>query len=188
MIKREEALKFLEEQIENRNIINHMLATEAVMKALAQKLEPDRVKEYGLAGLLHDGDYNDQTPVKKQGIEVSNILKQKGYEISESVSQAMAAHNWDNNGVEPETKMDWALYCCDSLTGLIVATALVRPDKKLASVEVKSVLKKFKDKDFARGTRREEIELCEEKLGIPLPEFIDISLKAMQEIASKIGL
>ena len=84
--------------------------------------------------------------------------------------------------------MDWSLFICDSLTGLIVATALVRPDKKLASVKVKSVKKKFKDKSFARGTRREDIALCEEKLGIPLDEFIGLSLGAMQAISDDLGL
>ena len=79
-------------------------------------------------------------------------------------------------------------FCGDSLTGLIVATVLVHPDKKLASVRVKSVIKKFKDKAFAKGTRRKDIKMCEEKLGIPLRKFVEISLKAMQEIAEELGL
>ncbi|OGD63715.1 hypothetical protein A2160_03470 [Candidatus Beckwithbacteria bacterium RBG_13_42_9] len=188
MITSDEAHKLMEELVPEINIRKHLLATEAVMRALAQKFEPKKEEEYALAGLLHDGDYNEKTPIEKQGIEVAKIIKDKGYEINPAIEQAMAGHNWDNNHVEPKTKMDWSLFCCDSLTGLIVATTLVRPEKKLALVEVKSVMKKFKDKSFAAGTRREEIAMCQEKLGIPLEEFVAIALKAMQGIAKELGL
>jgi predicted hydrolase (HD superfamily) len=188
MIKREEALQFLNEQIENKNIISHMLATEAIMRTLAKKFEPEKEETWALAGLLHDGDYRDDVPASEQGIKISQMLEKKGFAVPEEVKHCMAAHNRENTGVEPESKMDWSLFICDSLTGLIVATALVRPDKKLASVKVKSVKKKFKDKAFARGTRREDIALCEEKLGLPLDEFVKISLEAMQKIAKQLGL
>jgi uncharacterized protein len=187
MINREQALDFLNQHITSRNIIKHMLATEAMMKELAKKFNGN-VEEWGIAGLLHDGDYNDSVPEEKQGIEVTKILKEKGFEIPDNVAYAMAAHNWQNTGVEPRSPMDWSLFCGDSLTGLIVACALVRPDKKLSSVTVKSVLKKFKEKSFAGGTRREDIALCEEKLGITLPDFIGIVLKSMQNISSELGL
>ena len=188
MIKRQQSLKFLDEQIENINIKRHMYATEAIMRALAKKLEPEREEEYALAGLLHDGDYVEGVPMDQMGIRVSEILEEKGFEVPDSVKQTMAAHNWENTGVEPQTTMDWALFTCDSLTGLIVATALVRPDKKLGSVKVKSVMKKFKQPSFAAGTRREDIKLCEEKLGIPLQDFVELGLKAMQEISGDLGL
>jgi len=84
--------------------------------------------------------------------------------------------------------MDWTIFCGDSLTGLIIACTLVQPDKKLSSLKLESVLKKFKDKSFARGTRREDIALCKEKLGLPLKEFVEISLKAMQKISGSLGL
>jgi predicted hydrolase (HD superfamily) len=100
----------------------------------------------------------------------------------------MAAHNWKNTGVEPKTKMDWALFCGDSLTGLIVAATLVLPSKKLADLTVQNVLNRFKEKSFARGTRREDIALCQEKLGLTLEEFIEISLRAMQRISKELGL
>ena len=141
-----------------------------------------------MAGLLHDGDYCEGVPMKKQGVQITEWLRERGHEVPDNVAQTMAAHNWHNTGVEPKTKMDWVIFSGDSLTGLIVATALVRPDKELASVKVKSVMKKFKDKSFARGTRREDIRLCEEKLGIPLREFIEICLKAMKEISKELGL
>ena len=195
MITREEAVKFLKEKIEEENIIKHMLATEALMAGIYDALKArgdsdlgGTKEEWMMAGLLHDGDYSNEVPHEKQGIQITEWLREKGYEIPENTAQTMAAHNWENTGVEPKTKMDWALFIGDSLTGLIVATVLVRPDKKLSSVKVKSVMKKFKDKAFARGTRREDIRLCEEKLGIPLREFIGISLNAMQRIATELGL
>lgn len=198
MISREEALKFLKEKIKNENIIKHMIACEAIMRSLASKLKVQSAKckteekidenEWGMAGLLHDGDYGDEVPMEKQGIQVTEWLREAGHEISENVAQTMAAHNWHKTGVEPKTLMDWAIFCSDTLTGLIVATALVRPDKKLASVKVKSVMKKFKDKAFAKGTRREDIQLCEEKLGIPLEKFVEIGLKSMQNINEELGL
>jgi predicted hydrolase (HD superfamily) len=195
VIRREDALKFLEEKIENKNIIKHMLAVEALMGAIYEALKTKGVSDLGgtkeewmMAGLLHDGDYREDVPVKKMGIQVTEWLREGGHEIPDNVAYTMAAHNWDQTGVEPKSLMDWAIFCGDTLTGLIIATTLVRPDKKLASVKVKSVMKKFKNKAFAAGTRREEITLCEEKLGIPLRDFVEIGLKAMQGIAEDLGL
>lgn len=185
---RDEALKFIESKVANRNIVKHMLATEAVMRALAEKFEPDKVDEWGLAGLLHDGDYSDTVPHERQGIEVSNWLEEAGFQISGEVKHAMAAHNCSNTKIMPESRMDWSLFCCDSLTGLIIACALVLPDKKLANVKLESVLKRFKEPKFAAGTRREEIKMCEEHLKISLEEFVKISLEAMQNIAPELGL
>jgi len=194
MITREEALKFLKEKIEEENIIKHMLATETLMGAVYDALKArgdsdlgGTKEEWMMAGLLHDGDYCNEIPPEKQGIQVTEWLREKGHDIPDNVVQTMAAHNSDT-GVSPKTKMDWALFIGDSLTGLIVAAALVRPDKKLSSVKVKSVMKKFKNTAFARGTRREDIKMCEEKLNIPLREFVEISLKAMQRIAEKLEL
>lgn len=185
---REEALKFIEERIANKNIVKHMLATEAVMRALAEKFEPDKVDEWRLAGLLHDGDYSEDVPPERQGIEISNWLKKAGFEISDEVKHAMAAHNCSNTKVMPESKMDWSLFCCDFLTGLIIACALVLPDKKLEDVKLESVLKKFNNPSFAGGTRREDIKMCENHLGTTLPNFVKISLEAMQKIAPELGL
>jgi len=194
MISREEALKFLEEKIENKNIIKHMLATEALMGAIFDALKvkgaldlSEAKDEWMMAGLLHDGDYLRGVPPEKQGIQVTQWLKERGYQVPENVVQAMAAHNADT-GVKPKSLMDWAIFCGDSLTGLIVATALVLPSKKLADVTPDMVLRRFKEKAFARGTRREDIKLCEEKLGLPLKEFVDICLSAMQRIASDLEL
>ena len=195
MITRDQAIQFLNEKIANKNIIKHMIATEALMggvyDALVIKGKTDlggSKKEWMMAGLIHDGDYVEGVPENRQGIQVIEWLKEKGYEIPDNVAHATAAHNADNTGVQPENLMDWTIFCGDSLTGLIVATALVRPEKKLEFVEVKSVLKKFKDPSFARGTRREQIKMCEEKLGIPIDEFIKISLEAMKQISGELGL
>ena len=187
MIKRDKLLKILNREIKNKNIIKHMLATEACMKALAKRLGAENEAEWAMAGLMHDGDYRDDVPPEQQGIKITEILEKEGIEVPESVAQAMAAHNYSNTGVEPQSLMDWALFTCDSLTGLIVACALVK-GKKLVNVTVETVLKKFKDKRFAAGTRREDIKMCQEKLGLSLPEFIEICLKAMQAISDDLGL
>jgi len=193
MISKTEALEFLEQKIANKNIIKHMLATEALMagiyEALKGKADLGGTKdEWMMAGLLHDGDYTGEVPAEKHGKQVTEWLRKAGHEVPDNVAYAMAAHNWRGNGVEPKTPMDWAIFCGDSLTGLIVATALVRPDKKLASVTVDSVMKKFKTKAFASGTRREDVALCETKLDLPLEKFVKISLEAMQDVNKELGL
>jgi len=185
---RNKLLEVLNQEVDNKNIIKHMLATEACMKAIAQELKADNPEDWAIAGLMHDGDYKDSIPVEQQGVKIAEILKENDLEVSEEIAHAMAAHNWHNTGIEPKSLMDWALFTCDSLTGLIVACALVRPEKKLASVTVESVLKKFPDKRFAAGTRREEIKMCQEKLGIELERFVEICLQAIQAISSDVGL
>lgn len=187
MITREEALKFLNEKVENKNIIKHMIALEAVMWEFARKLGGNE-DEWAMAGLLHDGDYRDDVPPERQGIQVTEWLREKGYEIPEEVAHAMAAHNWHNTDIEPENLMDWTIFCADSLTGLIVAATLVLPTRKLADLTLESVLKRFKESSFARGTRREEIAMCEEKLNIPLNDFIATALQAMKDISTDLGL
>ena len=187
MITRQQALQIIEKHVVNKNIVKHMVALEAVMGALCDKLGGVR-EEWMMAGLLHDGDYCDEVPMEKQGIEITNWVKEKGYDVPNSVAHAMAAHNWHNTKVEPESIMDWAIFCADSLTGLVVACALILPDKKLSSVTPEFVLKKFGQPAFAAGTRREEIKMCEEKLGISLEEFVKITLAAMQDISSNLGL
>jgi predicted hydrolase (HD superfamily) len=195
MITREEALKFLNERVENKNIIKHMIALEAVMGGIYRYLKElgkqDLVssqEEWTMAGLVHDGDYSDKVPAEKQGIQVTAWLRDEGYEVPEKVAYAMAAHNWHNTGVEPKSLMDWSIFIADSLTGLIVAATLVLPGKKLADLTVESVLKRFKEKSFAKGTRREEILWCQEKLGLSLEELVAISLKSMQGVAQELGL
>lgn len=183
-MNREEALESVRTNVENENLVRHMLATEAIMRALARRLGGDE-EEWGLTGLLHDIDVEltggDMTSHSKLG---ADLVKDMGG--STAMARAILSHN-ETHGVPLETNLDKALFCADPLTGLITASALVRPDKKLASVEAKSVRKRFKEKSFAAGASREQIVQCS-NLGIELDEFIELGLKAMQDIAAELGL
>ena len=188
MITRDEALFLIHEHVKTENTVKHMMATEVIMKALARKFEPEKEDLWGMAGLLHDLDYEEVSPEEHTARAVE-VLKESGADLPQEVYDAIQAHNHDVNPAwTPKTQMGWALFVIDSLTGLIVATALVRPDKKLSSIEVKSVLKKFKEKSFAAGTRREQVLLCGEKLGLSLEELVSLSLEAMRAIAGELGL
>ncbi len=204
MNKREKILTLIEEQMENKNIIKHMFAVEACMRALARRLNADQPatpersdggqggerqnaeEVWGLAGLVHDLDYQEGIPDEEHGTLVGQILEQEGIKLSDQVLHAIAAHNWRMNGVKPKTDMAWALFSVDSLTGLIVATALVM-DGKLANVDVENVLNRFDEKSFAAGCRREDILKCEE-IGFQLKDFVQINLKAMKNISQELGL
>ncbi len=181
---RKELLESVKANVENENLIKHMLATEAVMRALARRLKEDE-EEWGLTGLLHDIDVEltggDMSQHSKLG---SDLARELG--ASEEMAHAILAHN-EAHGVPRETKLDHALFCSDPLTGLIVAAALVRPDKKLAGLEAKSVLKRFKEKGFAAGANREHISQCS-KLGLSLEEFVELGVEAMKGVASDLGL
>lgn len=154
------------------------------MQALAKRFGEDE-NVWGITGLLHDADYelSKDTP-EKHGL----LLFEKETGIPEDITHAIKSHNYEMTKVLPESKMDWAIYCTDQLTGLIVAAALIHPDKKLASITPEFVLKRMNEKTFAKGARREPILLCEEKLGIPLPEFVALTLTAMQSISQELGL
>lgn len=181
---REEALNSVRANVENENLVKHMLATEAVMRALARHLGGDE-GEWGLTGLLHDIDVelteNDINTHSKLGADLARELG-----ASEDMSHAILCHN-EAHGIPCETNLDKALFCVDPLTGLIIAAALIRPDKKLAELEARSVRKRFKEKSFAAGANREQIALCRE-LGIELDEFIELGLEAMKKIARSLGL
>lgn len=163
----------------------HCYAVEAVMKALAKHFDEDE-ELWGLAGLIHDLDY-EKYP-NTHPLEGIKILKKENY--PEEIIDAVAAHGWGyREGLpRPKNKMEWSLYSCDELTGFIVACALVRPDKKIGSVDVAAVEKKWKQKSFAAGVDRTQIENCEKELGISLKDFIAISLGSMQNISKELGL
>ena len=186
-------INYLNNKIENKNIIKHMLATKACMEGIYDYLDSKGTENLGkreywsMAGLIHDGDYTNDVPEVRQGVQITADLIEAGISVPEEVAHTMASHN-PATKVEPESLMDWALFTCDCLTGLIVASALVHPDKKLVSLETKSVLKRFKEKSFAKGTRREDIIKCEDKLGINLEEYVNICLNSMQSIAKELGL
>ncbi|MBI2852851.1 MAG: HDIG domain-containing protein [Chloroflexi bacterium] len=182
---RQEALESVRANVENENLVKHMLATEAVMRALAKRLGEDE-GEWGLAGLLHDIDVEltegDMTSHSRLG---ADLVREMG--ASEAVARAILVHN-QAHGVPPQTNLDKALICTDPLTGLITAAVLVRPDKKLAGVQASSVKKRFKEKSFAAGANREQIGSCSAMLGIELDEFIELGLRAMQDVAGELGL
>ncbi|MGD9143889.1 MAG: HDIG domain-containing protein [Dehalococcoidia bacterium] len=181
---RAEALESIRENVENENLIKHMLATEAIMIDLARRFGEDEA-EWGLAGLLHDIDVEltegDMTTHSKLGADIARDLG-----ASESIASAILVHN-ETHGIHPRTMMEKSLYCADPLTGLITAAVLVRPDKKIASLEPKSVRKRFKEKSFAAGASREQIAKCSE-IDLELDEFIAIGVTAMQGIAADLGL
>ncbi|MFC1913970.1 HD domain-containing protein [Chloroflexota bacterium] len=183
-MNREEALESIIANVENQNLIKHMLAVEAVMRALASRFGENK-GEWGLTGLLHDIDVEltdgDMNIHSKMGADLARELG-----ANEAMAHAVLCHN-ERHGVSRETMLDKALFCADPLTGLVTAAALVRPDKKLAGVEAKSVLKRFKEKSFAAGANREQIATCSE-IGLELDEFIDLGLKAMQGIADDLDL
>ncbi len=183
-MNREEALDSIRANVENENLIKHMLATEAIMRALAGRFGEDE-EEWGLAGLLHDIDVeltnNDMDSHSKLGADLARELG-----ASEPVAHAILAHN-QRHGAPLETKLDKALFCTDPLTGLIVAAALVRPDKKMAGLEVSSIKKRFKEKSFAAGANREQMARCAD-IGLELDEFIGLGLEAMKGIAADLGL
>lgn len=191
MISREQALEILYEHTKLENLRRHGLAVEAAMRNLATHFNTPagEVDKWTIVGLLHDADYEEtKDRVERHGLETVGWLKAAG-ETDQDLLDAIAGHNYPrNNAKMPNNNLSWSVYCCDELTGFIVAVALVRPEKKLSSVTVDSVLKKLNEKGFAAAVDREQIKMCEEKLGIPLPEFVKITLEAMQEISRDLKL
>jgi len=185
-----EALKLVKEKIKNKNLIKHCLAVEACMRALARyfnfseepKMEEDK---WGIAGLLHDIDYEEtKNNPEKHSLIGAEMLEKMG--VEKEICEAIKTHNEMHN-IAPETKMAKALFSVDPLTGLIIASTLVLPEKKLSNLTTENVLHRFKTKRFAQGANREIISKCSD-IDLTLEEFIEICLKAMQGIASDLGL
>jgi len=197
------ALKILHEHMQNQNLRRHCYAVGAVMKALAKyfsqgdKSSVAKAMEetWEVIGILHDGDYEDTKATPElHTMKMVDWLKKEEKDLpngkaGKEILEAILSHNYSHTGQNPpKNRLQWSLYCCDELTGLIVAVALVKPDMKLASVTVDSVMHKWDQRSFAAGVKREQIEECEPRLGIPLREFIQIALTAMQAIAVDLGL
>ena len=182
---REEAIELLNKHIQNERMKNHCYASEAVLRALAEKLGRD-VDQWGLAGLLHDIDVEiTYADPKRHALEAVPILEAAGMD-AESI-EAIKLHNEEASGIPRTKEFHHALAAGETITGLIVATTLVYPDKKLASVKPKSVVKRMKAKAFAASVNRDTIRECE-KIGIPLPEFAELSVVAMRKISEMLGL
>lgn len=179
---REEALVLLRQHLKNKNLVKHCLAVEACMRAMAARLGHDP-EPWGLAGIVHDLDYEvtEKSP-EDHTTETVKILREKG--LAEPVIHAVQAHA---GKVLCESPMDWAIFSIDPLTGLIIAATLMHPDKKLKSIDLEFVKRRYKEKSFAKGARREEIEESR-NLGLDLDEFINTCIEAMQGIDGDLGL
>ncbi len=184
-ITRNEAIELLTQHLKNEKLVAHCVASEAIMRALAEKFGEDQ-DLWGLAGLLHDLDYEitGEDP-SVHGAETARILEEKG--ASPVLAEVIKKHNAEGLGLERTTLFEHSLACAETITGLIVATALVYPDKKIAGVKPKSITKRMKTPHFARAVSRERIMECE-KAGLELNEFVLISLSAMKGVADQLGL
>jgi putative nucleotidyltransferase with HDIG domain len=179
---REHAIEVVKQHLKNKNLVKHSLAVEACMRAVASRLDRD-VDKWGLAGILHDLDYEitEKSP-DLHTTETVKILME--YDLDPNVIQAIQAHA----GIIPcQSEMDWAIFSIDPLTGLIIAATLMHPDKKIKNVDLGFIKRRYKEKSFARGARREDIEKIQ-NIGMDLDEFISICLGAMQGIDKELGL
>ncbi len=184
-ISREEALARLREHVSHEKTIVHCLASEAVMRALARRLGEDEDR-WGLTGLLHDIDVEvTNADPKVHALKAEELLA--GFGLDAEMIDAIRMHNDEATGLSRSTTFQHALAAGETITGLIYATTLVYPDKKIASVKYKSVRKRMKEKAFAASVKRDHILECE-KIGIPLDEFIQLSVDAMKDISEDIGL
>lgn len=183
-MNRNEALAFVREYVKNDNLIRHMLSVEAAMRWYAEKLDQD-VETWGLAGLLHDFDWEIHPNMETHPQAGAPILRQ--HQVPENIIRAILSHA-DHTGVPRETLMEKALFACDEITGLITAVALVRPSRSLLDLTSKSVKKKWKDRAFAAGANRDEIEQAAADFGVPLWEHVDQVILAMRTIAKELYL
>lgn len=183
-MERQEALELVREYVKNENLVRHMLAVEAAMRFYAEKYDQD-VEKWGLAGLLHDFDWEIHPTLEHHPQDGAPILRERG--VSEEIIRAILSHA-DHTGIPRQTPMEKALLACDEITGLVTAVALVRPSRSLEDLQAASVKKKWKDKAFAAGANREEITRATEDFGVELWEHIGNVIQAMQRIAPDLGL
>ena len=186
-MNRDDAWKLVTRWTQSDSLRKHMLAVEAGMRVYARRYGHDEDK-WASVGVLHDFDYERYPDVAAEGHPVvgSRVLRDLGW--PEEIIRCILSHATDVTGVERHSLMEKALYAVDELTGLITAVTLVRPNKNIADVTVSSVKKKWKDKAFAAGVHRGEIEAAAADLGVPLDEHIGVVLAAMQAAAPALGL
>jgi putative nucleotidyltransferase with HDIG domain len=181
---RDEALTLLHEHTKGEGLRKHALAVEASMRAMAQAHDGDQ-ETWGVVGLLHDFDYEAHPTMEEHPLVGVEILRGMG--VSEEILTAILGHG-NHTGVPRETPMARALFAVDELCGLITAVALVRPSKSIHDVKAKSVLKKMKDKAFARSVNRDDIRSGAEEMGLELRDHIAFVVEAMRGVAADIGL
>ena len=183
-MNRDEALAIVQEYVKNDNLVKHMLSVEAAMRFYAEKFGED-VEKWAVTGLLHDFDWEIHPTLEGHPLAGEPILRQRG--VPEDVIRAVMSHA-DHTGVPRQTRMEKALYACDEVTGLITAVAYVRPSRSLLDLEPSSVKKKWKDKAFAAGANRDEIQKAATEFGIELWEHVGNVITAMRRVASELGL
>jgi putative nucleotidyltransferase with HDIG domain len=183
-MERQIALETVREFVKNEALVRHMLAVEAAMRFYAEKYG-EEVEKWGLAGLLHDFDWEIHPTLEHHPQDGAPILRERG--VPEDIIRAILSHA-DHTGVPRQTKMEKALLACDEITGLVTAVALVRPSRSLEDLKSASVKKKWKDKAFAAGANREEIAHAADEFGVELWEHVDNVIQAMRRIAPDLGL
>ena len=184
-ISRDTAFDLLKKYIKDEKMIIHCLSSEAVIRGVAEHLGKD-VDKWSIAGLLHDIDIEiTNQNMKLHGLKAVDILRENN--VDEDIIDAISMHNEEASGKKRTTEFQHALAASETITGLIYATTLVYPDKKIASIKYKSVTKRMKEKAFAASVNRDIILECE-KIGIPLEKFVQISVDAMRSISDQIGL
>jgi len=183
-MNREEALVIVREHVKNEGLVRHMLSVEAAMRFYAEQYGED-VERWGLIGLLHDFDWEIHPTLEQHPQDGAPMLRERG--VPEDIVQDILSHA-DHLEMPRDTLVRKAICACDEVTGLITAVALVRPSKSLYDLEAKSVKKKWKDKAFAAGTNREEMEHAAEHLGVELWTHVDNVIQAMRKIAPELGL
>jgi putative nucleotidyltransferase with HDIG domain len=181
---REQALNIVNKYVKNQGLVNHMLCVEAAMRFYAEQenADPDT---WGITGLLHDFDWEIHPTAEQHPADGAPLLRD--LDVPEEIVRAILSHG-SLSHYPRETRMEKALFACDEVTGLITAVALIRPSRSLYDLEASSVKKKWKDKAFAAGTNREEMELAAEEYGVPLWEHVDNVIHAMREIAKDLNL
>lgn len=188
MITREEAYEILRKYMKGENYLTHSYAVEAIMRGLAKKPAPDEVEFWGICGLLHDLDEEQcdwQNDMSVHGPTSVEILKKEGVD-DERLFNTILSHN-PANGYSASDTIEYAMIAADPMSGFVRAVTLVYPDKKLSSVKIKSIKKRFKEPKFAAGANRDFMMMIE-KTGIEFPEFCQIAYDSMLEISDKIGL
>ncbi|MCD4754093.1 MAG: HDIG domain-containing protein [Anaerolineaceae bacterium] len=184
-MNREEALCVVKEYVKNQNLINHMLSVEAAMKWYAERMAPNEVENWQIAGLLHDFDWEIHPSAESHPQDGIPILKQRG--VSEKIIDAIRGHA-THTDIPRTSLMAKALFACDEITGLVTACTLVRPSKSIYDLKVSSVKKKWKNKNFAAGANREEMVQAAQEFGIALWEHVGNIIASMKSIAPEIGL
>jgi putative nucleotidyltransferase with HDIG domain len=181
---RDQALALVREFVKNDNLVKHMLSVEAAMRFYAEKFGEDG-EIWGITGLLHDFDWEIHPTLEDHPLAGEPILRERG--VPDEIVRAIMSHA-DHTGVPRQSRMEKGLYACDEVTGLITAVALVRPSRSLLDLEASSVKKKWKDRSFAAGTNREEMQQAAAEFGIELWEHVGNVILAMRRIAPELGL